>query len=204
MKDLKNKIGYFVIKALKKAKIDIGLVAIKGEHFKFGIKDGIEEGTEAFKKIQYAIQEFVKQGKRDLLDLYIEDGLILNPQMGHNLIATVGRTVLARLLAGDTTYSGEINYGAVGDGTTAFTNASSQLNNEIFRKIPSSQSYDNNITYIDFFIASGDTPNDTFEEWGTFIDGTASADSGQAFSLFLTGGWVKSGSIYISSKYTIN
>jgi len=184
--------------------LDEKIIKITGEHHKFSIKPTIKEGSEKYKQIVYAIQEFVQRGKRDLLDLYTFQGLVYDYQVGHNLIATVGRTVLARLLAGDTTYSGEINYGAVGDGTTAFTNASTQLNNEIFRKIPSSQSYDNNIAYIDFFIANGDTPNDTLEEWGTFIDGTASADSGQAFSLFLTGGWVKSGSIYISSKYTIN
>jgi len=183
---------------------DEKVITIKGEHHKFSLRRDIVQGSELYKKVVYAIQEFVQKGKRDLLDLYTYQGLVFDYQLGHNLIATTGRTVLARLLAGDNTYTGEVNYGALGDGTTPFTNASTQLNNEIYRMIPSSQSYDSNIAYIDFFVASGDTPDDTFEEWGTFIDGTASADSGQAFSLFITGGWVKSGSVYISSKYTIN
>lgn len=179
-------------------------VQIKGEHFKFCIEQSVVEGTELFKRVQYAIQEFVKNGKRDLLDMFIAENIIFGEQKAENIVVTIGRTVLARLLSGDTTYSGEINYGALGSGSTAFTNASTQLNTEVFRKIPASQSYTSNIAYIDFFIASGDVANATYQEWGTFIDGAAGANTGQAFSLLVTGGWVKSGSIYVSSKYTIN
>jgi hypothetical protein len=121
-----------------------------------------------------------------------------------NLTPTIGRNVLTRLLSGDTTYTGEINYGALGDGTTAFNNASTTLNNEIFRKLNSDASYDENIAYIDWFIASGDCADDTYEEFGAFIDGTASADSGQAFSLTITGGWIKSGSMFVSLAITIS
>ena len=121
-----------------------------------------------------------------------------------NIIPTTGRAVLARILAGDTTYTGEINYGALGSGSSAFTNSSTKLNTEVYRKLTSSSSYDANIAYVDWFITTADVANQTFQEFGAFIDGTASADSGQAFSLLVTGGWTKSGSIFISAKYTIN
>jgi len=131
-------------------------------------------------------------------------GIIQVEQEVDNLVPTVGRTVLARRLSGDTTYTGEINYGALGSGTTPFTNASTQLNTEVFRKIKSDSSFDNNITYTDWFIASGDVADQTFQEFSAVIDGTGTANSGQAFSLVVTGGWVKSGSCFISLRVTFS
>ena len=111
---------------------------------------------------------------------------------------------MARLLAGDVTYSGEVDWGALGDDATpSFNNASTQLVNEVFRSQADSQAFDDNIAYIDWFIASGDVADDTYTEFGAFIDGTGAADSGQAWSLLATGGWVKSGSMFISAKYTL-
>jgi hypothetical protein len=120
-----------------------------------------------------------------------------------NIVPTVGRNVLARIIAGNTTYTGEINYGALGSGSTAFTNASTQLNTEVYRKLASDSAFDDNISYVDWFIESGDVADGTYEEFGAFIDGGAGANTGQAFSLHITGGWVKSGSCFISAKFTI-
>lgn len=120
----------------------------------------------------------------------------------HNLIPTTGVNVMARLLTGDTTYTGEITYGAFGSGSSAFSGASTQLNTEVFRKIPASASADSGDAYIDWLIAEGDIADQTFQEFGAFIDGTASANSGQAFSLLITGGWVKAGALYISAKFS--
>jgi hypothetical protein len=122
----------------------------------------------------------------------------------YNLVPTVGKNVVARRLAGDTTYTGIINYGAFGSGSTAFASSSTQLNTEVFRKAPTGASFDTNIAYIDWFIATGDVANQTFNEFGAFIDGTASANTGQATSLLTTGGWVKSGALFISLAITIS
>ena len=61
-----------------------------------------------------------------------------------------------------------------------------------------------NIAFIDFFYAKADT-NGTYEEFGTFIDGTASADTGQMFTHLITGSWVKtaSESMTVACQYTI-
>ena len=183
--------------------IDVIKLKVKGEHFKFWINTNIEENSEEFKKIQYAIQQFVRKGKDDLLNLYTEKGLVRFDGVNTNLVAAVGREVFARRLAGDVTYTGEITFGALGNAVSpTFTNASTQLNNEVGRKAVSDSAYDSNIAYIDFFFASGDIADGTYTEWGTFIDGTATADSGQAFSLSAKN-IVKSGSIYISSRYVI-
>lgn len=184
---------------MKKLKAD-DKFNIKGEYQMFNLASWVKKtGQEVIK-----LREYIKTGNPAILNDLMACGAVMEVKTATNLIPTVGRNVFARRLAGDTTYTGEVDYGAVGDGVTAFTNASTQLNNEIFRLQASSQAFDDNIAYIDWFIASGDTPDDTFEEFGAFIDGSGAADSGQAWSLLITGGWVKSGSIFISAKYTIN
>jgi len=173
---------------------------IKGEYQKFDLASWVKKGSEEIKKLR----EYCKTNNKSILAELMACGAVLGIQEASNLIPTVGLNVFARLLAGDTTYTGEVDYGALGSGTTAFTNASTQLNTEVYRMQASAQSFDDNIAYIDWFVASGDVADQTFQEFGAFIDGTASADSGQAWSLLITGGWVKSGSMFISAKYTIN
>ena len=174
--------------------------SIKGEYNIFSLAEWVKDNGPEIA----TIREYIKTADKALLAALQASGAILAHDFKTNIIPTVGRSVLARRLAGNTTYTGEIDYGALGSGTTAFTNASTQLNTEVYRKQAASQAYDNNIAYIDWFIAAGDVANQTFNEFGAFIDGTGTANSGQAFSLLLTGGWVKSGSMFISGKYTIN
>lgn len=122
-----------------------------------------------------------------------------------NLITTAGRATIAQRLANDTTYTGIINYGALGTDNTAVSNSDTTLGTEVFRKIVSTASDTDNVAFIDFFYSKADT-NGTYEEFATFIDGTASADTGQMFTHALTGGWVKtsSESMTIACTYTIN
>lgn len=122
-----------------------------------------------------------------------------------NIIVTAGRSVVADRLANDTTYTGIINYGALGSGSTTPANGDTTLTTEVFRKVVASASTTNNIAFIDFFYSKSDT-NGTYNEFGTFIDGTASADTGQMWTHALTGGWVKSSSesMTVSCQYTIS
>jgi hypothetical protein len=121
-----------------------------------------------------------------------------------NLIATIGRSVLAQRLANTLTYTGIINYGALGSSSTAPANGDTQLTTEVFRKVTASTSYTNNIAFIDFFYAKADT-NGTYQEFGTFIDGTGTVNSGKLFTHALTGGWTKSSSesMTVACQYTI-
>ena len=175
--------------------------------FKFDIAEFVTKDSKELMAVRELSRKYVY--KKDLIkdEIYKalkKHGIILGVQAHHNLIPTVGRAVFAERIAGGTTYSGEVDWGALGSGSTAFNNASTQLNTEVHRTQASAQAQDDNIAYIDWFVASGDVADQTFEEFGAFIDGSASANSGQAFSLFVTGGWVKSGSIFISAQYTIS
>lgn len=122
-----------------------------------------------------------------------------------NIVVTVGRSVLAQRLANTTTYTGTINYGALGSSATAVANADTQLGTEVFRKVVASASYTTNTAFIDFFYSKADT-NGTYNEFGTFIDGTGTVNSGQMFTHALTGGWIKSASesMTISCQYTFS
>jgi len=126
-----------------------------------------------------------------------------------NLTTLVGREVLTRRLVGNTVYSGEITHGAVGDGTPDTNENRTSLVNEVFRVIPASHVYENNVAYIDFVFAADDVDG-TFTEFANFIDGEnwnagAGADTGRMFSLIATGGWAKSNveSLFVSCKYTL-
>lgn len=123
----------------------------------------------------------------------------------HNLVTTRGRSVLMQRLANVTTYTGIINYGALGTSSTAVNNADTQLGTEVFRKVVASASYTDNVAFIDFFFSKADC-NGTYQEFGNFIDATGAANSGQIFTHALTGGWVKSSSesMTVASQYTQN
>ncbi len=122
-----------------------------------------------------------------------------------NIVVTVGRSVLAQRLAATTTYTGTINYGALGSSATAVANGDTQLGTEVFRKLSPSASFTTNVAFIDFFYSKADT-NGTYQEFGTFIDGSGSANSGQMFTHALTGGWTKtsSESMTVSCQYTFS
>lgn len=122
-----------------------------------------------------------------------------------NLVPTVGRALLAQRLIGVYTYTGTINYGALGTGTATPANANTQLATEVFRKVSATVSVSGNVSTFQFFFTKADT-NGTYQEWGAFIDGTASANTGQIFSRLLTGGWTKSSSetMTVLSTYTFS
>ncbi len=161
--------------------------------------------TEASKEIEM-LREYVRTGKKSILSALKKTGALVSHTHKHNLITTAGRTVLARRIAGNTTYTGAINYGLLGtQASPSPSNGSTQLGTEVFRKLASSQTYDNNIAYVDFFYTAGDT-NGTYTEFGNVIDGTGSANTGQLFSYVATGGWGKSNSqsLFFSCKYTVS
>lgn len=130
-------------------------------------------------------------------------GILRGTAKKTNICPTVGRTVLARRLSGNTTYSGTINYMALGTGTATFSNASTLLTREVYRKLIASGSYDNNIAYVDGFFAAADVSDQTFTEAAAFIDGSTGSTTGQAFSLVLQN-FVKSGSMFVSLKVTFS
>lgn len=167
----------------------------------FTLAPWVKEASEEIEKLR----EYVRTSKQEILEWLKEKGVLLEVHETHNLITTRGFETLTRFLTGDTTYTGGINYGALGTGVSPSPAlASTQLSNETYRKLYSSRTFDNNIAYVDFFYAATDTSG-TFTEFGNFVAGTGSANSGRMFSYISTGGWVKSAvaSLFVSCKYTL-
>jgi hypothetical protein len=100
-----------------------------------------------------------------------------------NVTCTVGRTAIANVVAGVGTYTGVANYCAVGTGTAAASEANTQLGTETFRKLTSTGVNSSNIIIIETFFEPGEATA-TLEEYGYFINGNGSANSGQLLNRF--------------------
>jgi len=177
-------------------------VSIKGVIRSFRLAKWVKKESKWVK----LLRQFIKTKDEAILAFLIEKGAVLGFTEKNNIIVTVGRAALAERLAGGTTYTGEINYGALGTGVAPSPqNSSTQLGTEAFRKVAASQAFDDNIAYVDFFYDADDC-NGTYTEFANFIDGSASANSGQMFSFIATGGWTKSAaeSLFVSCQYTIS
>ena len=121
----------------------------------------------------------------------------------YNMVVLTGRSVFARLLVGDTTYTGAINYGCLGTATPTIADSDTQLGTEVFRKQVATKTRTNTTVNIDFYYSKADT-NGTYNEFGMEIDGTATANTGQLFNHVLTGGWTKSSSESMTVSAQIN
>lgn len=83
-----------------------------------------------------------------------------------------GRNIIARQLAGDTTYSMEIDSAAVGDDATAPADSDTGLGNSLVSGIPlTNVTVTNNSIQVDVFVADGTLPNDTYAEFALFCNG---------------------------------
>jgi hypothetical protein len=101
-----------------------------------------------------------------------------------NVTVTVGRSVLAQRLGGDTTYTGTVNYCALGADNTVAAVGDATLGTETYRKALTSGTDASNLAYLETFFTASEVTG-TFEEFGFFIDGTGSADTGQLFNRFV-------------------
>lgn len=184
------------------------LAKIPGRHIFSFYNMASKKAKEIEKKIEAHIDVKTNRGpghREKYLALVAELRQFLTREcLVENIIVTAGRSVIAERLANDTTYTGIINYGALGTGTTPPTNSDTTLETEVFRKVVASQATDDATAFIDFFISKADWDG-TAEEFATFIDGSASVGTGQMFTHALTGGWTKTAleSMTIAAQYDI-
>lgn len=97
-----------------------------------------------------------------------------------NLVCNEGLNAIASVLNGEGTYTGVINYLAVGTGTSTPLITDSQLQTETARTLKADSTRTNNEVVYDFSFGTTQA-NGSLKEAGAFIDGTASANSGQLF-----------------------
>lgn len=131
--------------------------------------------------LERALREQWKKYKHYLK--IFNDNFLVQQVTVKNVTTTVGRSALAARLSGTTTYTGIINYGALGTNATAAVVGNTQLGTEVYRKALSSGTFASNIAYLENFYTSSEVSG-TFQEYGFFIDGTGTANSGRLFNHF--------------------
>lgn len=166
---------------------------------------GLQENITMVRVLDESIVPELSKALRngESLEPFIEKGKISEVYEKQNLIVDVGLGVIAQRLAGDDTYSGEINYGALGTGTAEIVASNTQLEAEVYRKLASSSSYDGKIAYIDFFFEKADVAG-TFTRFANFIDGTPTVNSGVMWS-HLGVNWTKTlnDGLFIACRYRV-
>jgi len=131
-----------------------------------------------------------KADTKELLQEIVQDNLIMQA-------AGLGKDLIIQRLLAINTYTLNITHGAIGTGTTTPTISDTQLTAETNRTtVTYSQDSGFNEAILQFFFPDSMLTNQTYYEFGTFIDGTSSANSGQLFNHALFGTpYVKTASV---------
>lgn len=122
----------------------------------------------------------------------VKDGQVVYRQEYNNLVVSgsggYGKNIVARRLASDNTYTLNLKYADLGTGTNAPTLADTALQTAVARaSVVSNQSVADNVATINFFFSDAGLPNNTYTEFGTFVDGTSSVGSGRLFNRLIFG-----------------
>lgn len=130
-------------------------------------------------------------------------GKIKRQKTVRNVVATVGRSVIAQRLAGDTTYTLEITHGALGTGTGTPGAGNTQLGNETDRVAVTDQVASGAVAYLSFFWPAGSSI--PYTEFGNFIDGSSSPNTGQLFTrVLMSGTKAADETLTVDTNYTIS
>lgn len=120
------------------------------------------------------------------INSFLEQNRISEPVVTENLImvdTNKGKALIAQWLIGVTTYPVGINWGAIGTSNTAPTVTDSQLGAEVARSSPLfTQITGSNTAVLQFFFPDSSLTNTTYYEFGSFVSGTNTANSGQIFN----------------------
>lgn len=122
----------------------------------------------------------------------------------HNLVTTVGKTLICNLLGVTAGVTG-LNYFAVGTDNTDPTVGDTTLGTEVFRDTFTKTTVTSNNLNIQYYLASGDANGNTLVEAGLFgDDATGVADSGTLFAHVTHNGIAKTASIAITYSWDIS
>jgi hypothetical protein len=104
----------------------------------------------------------------------------------HNLVmqdASTGLDLIIQRLIGNNIYSLNITHGEIGTGSTTPTIGDTGLEAGVARSLPTlQQDYGTQQAILQFFFPDSTLANGTYNEFGTFVDGTSLLGTGQIFN----------------------
>lgn len=98
-----------------------------------------------------------------------------------NIIANAGLNAICEILAGDYADTGAITHMALGDGVGTPAVGDTTLFNEVYRNVTASSTSSSNVAICTAFFTETEVDG-TFTEFGNFIDGTGTIDTGLLWS----------------------
>lgn len=120
-----------------------------------------------------------------------KDGVkIRETEFEKNLVmlgTNTGITLLLQRLIGTNTYSANVTHADFGTGSTPATQADTTLETAVARAVRGSESISGAVASMSFFFPDALLPDGSYNEFGTFIDGTISVDTGQLFNRIVLG-----------------
>lgn len=129
-------------------------------------------------------KELVKEGRNDKAEALIKQGKVEVRQ--HNLVVDspgYGLDLIIQRLVGTNTYSLNITHGEIGTGSTTPQSSDTALQAGVAR-VSTTYSADNANTtaVLQFFFTDATLPDETYYEFGTFVDGNYSLGTGRLFN----------------------
>jgi hypothetical protein len=141
-----------------------------------GHENSIRLGESALKVRGTVILRAYKAGTKELLKEIVTPNLIMSS-------ASRGLDLIVQRLVGTNTYSLNITHGEIGTGQTSVATSDTQLETPVAR-VSTTYSADDAGTKatLQFYFPDGTLPDQTYYEFGTFVDGDSSIGSGRLFN----------------------
>lgn len=128
----------------------------------------------------YVIKTWDASKVKDFKDTLCSEPLSVSKRMKNKIVSTsgYGRNLIMRQLAGDTTYSIEIDSAKIGTGTNAPADSDTDLQTAVLSNIPvANVVVSNDSVLITFFITDALLTNGTYKEFGIYCNGRLFARS---------------------------
>lgn len=93
-----------------------------------------------------------------------------------------GKDIILDRMAGVNTYSLNITHADIGTGSTAPTNSDTALETAVRREAKTLATVSGNTLTLSFFFSDANLPDGTYNEFGTFVDGSTGTGTGQLFN----------------------
>jgi hypothetical protein len=171
----------------------MGILSVGIKNMKYIIKEKIKmKGVITIRQYRAGtldkVLPLIKAGRKDEAREILHRNIIAKPIVQSNVIITaanLGTDLIIQALNGYSVapaYPIAITYGAIGTGSATPTSVDTQLTAEVARSLVSySQDVAYNELQLQFFFSDGLLPNQTYYEFGAFMGGSATPNSGQLF-----------------------